>query len=64
MAANRTNAGARPPREGSALCQGVIACGSRGKPMRTVTSAQPRAIKQAVTVLTTTSKLAVPNPRP
>jgi excisionase family DNA binding protein len=35
LAANRTNAGARPPREGSALCQGVIACGSCGKPMRT-----------------------------
>jgi excisionase family DNA binding protein len=34
-AANRTNAGARPPREGSALCQGIIACGSCGKPMRT-----------------------------
>ena len=35
LAANRTNAGARPPREGSALCQGIIACGSCGKPMRT-----------------------------
>ncbi len=35
LAANRTNAGARPPREGSALCQGIIGCGSCGKPMRT-----------------------------
>jgi excisionase family DNA binding protein len=35
LAANRTNAGARPPREGSALCQGIITCGSCGKPMRT-----------------------------
>ncbi|WP_373368805.1 zinc ribbon domain-containing protein [Candidatus Mycobacterium methanotrophicum] len=35
LAANRTNAGARPPREGPALCQGIIACGSRGKPIRT-----------------------------
>src|SRR5438874_1863633 len=35
LAANRTNAGARPPREGSALCQGIIVCGSCGKPMRT-----------------------------
>jgi DNA invertase Pin-like site-specific DNA recombinase len=35
LAANRTNTGARPPREGIALCQGVIACGSCGKPMRT-----------------------------
>ncbi|HET9255947.1 MAG TPA: recombinase family protein [Pseudonocardiaceae bacterium] len=29
LAANRTNAGARPPREGSALCQGIITLGSR-----------------------------------
>src|SRR5262249_35959929 len=35
LAANRTNTGARPPREGSALCQGIIICGSCGKPMRT-----------------------------
>jgi DNA invertase Pin-like site-specific DNA recombinase len=35
LAANRTNTGARPPREGSALCQGIIACGSCGKQMRT-----------------------------
>jgi excisionase family DNA binding protein len=35
LAANQTNAGARPPREGSALCQGIICCGSCGKPMRT-----------------------------
>jgi hypothetical protein len=35
LAGNRTNAGARPPREGGALCQGIIACGSCGKPMRT-----------------------------
>lgn len=35
LAANRTNAGARPAREGSALCQGIIGCGSCGKPMRT-----------------------------
>src|SRR5215207_3339842 len=35
LTANRTNAGARPPREGSALCQGIITCGSCGKPMRT-----------------------------
>jgi excisionase family DNA binding protein len=35
LAANRTNAGARPPREGCALCQGIIGCGSCGKPMRT-----------------------------
>jgi DNA invertase Pin-like site-specific DNA recombinase len=34
LAANRTNAGARPPREGCALCQGIIMCGSCGKPMR------------------------------
>ena len=35
LAANHTAAGARPPREGIALCQGIIACGSCGKPMMT-----------------------------
>jgi DNA invertase Pin-like site-specific DNA recombinase len=35
LAANQTNAGARPPREGGTLCQGIIYCGSCGKPMRT-----------------------------
>jgi DNA invertase Pin-like site-specific DNA recombinase len=30
LAANRTNTGGRPPREGSALCQGIIACGLCG----------------------------------
>jgi DNA invertase Pin-like site-specific DNA recombinase len=35
LAANTTNAGARPPREGAALCQGIIACGSCGRPMST-----------------------------
>jgi DNA invertase Pin-like site-specific DNA recombinase len=35
LAANHTGAGARPPREGTALCQGIIACGGCGKPMMT-----------------------------
>ena len=35
LAANRTNAGARPPREGTALCQGIIFCGSCGRAMST-----------------------------
>src|SRR6516225_4608884 len=35
LAANHTAAGARPPREGTALCQGIINCGSCGKPMMT-----------------------------
>ena len=35
LASNRTNAGARPPREGSALCQGIVVCGSCGRPMST-----------------------------
>lgn len=35
LAANLTNAGARPPREGHALCQGIITCGSCGRPMST-----------------------------
>jgi len=35
LAANTTHAGARPPREGAALCQGIITCGSCGRPMST-----------------------------
>jgi DNA invertase Pin-like site-specific DNA recombinase len=35
LAANLTRAGARPPREGHALCQGIIGCGSCGRPMST-----------------------------
>src|SRR5438874_1057865 len=35
LAANHTAAGARPAREGIALCQGIIICGSCGKPMMT-----------------------------
>jgi len=42
LAGNRTNAGARPPREGSALCQGIVLCGSCGRPMSTrYAGAQP-----------------------
>jgi len=33
--ANRTTAGARPVREGQALCQGIINCGSCARPMST-----------------------------
>ncbi len=33
LAANSTNTGARPPREGSAICQGIIICGGCGRPM-------------------------------
>lgn len=35
LARNRTNAGARPPREGLALCQGIIWCGSCARQMST-----------------------------
>lgn len=35
LAANRTNAGERPVREGTALCQGIIVCGSCGRAMST-----------------------------
>jgi len=35
LAANRTHDGARPAREGHALCQGIIGCGSCGRPMST-----------------------------
>ena len=34
LAANRTNAGARPPREGRALCQGIVFCGACGRSMQ------------------------------
>ena len=34
LAANRTNAGARPPREGTALCQGIVCCGACGRSMQ------------------------------
>ena len=33
LMANRTVTGARPPREGTALCQGILGCGSCGHPM-------------------------------
>ncbi len=35
LAANTTNQGARPPREGQALCQGILHCGGCGRPMST-----------------------------
>ena len=34
LAANRTNAGARPPREGTALCQGIVFCGACSRSMQ------------------------------
>lgn len=35
LAANRTNSGARPVREGPPLCQGIIGCGLCGRPVGT-----------------------------
>jgi DNA invertase Pin-like site-specific DNA recombinase len=35
LAANRTTTGARPPREGGAICQGIIFCGGCGRAMST-----------------------------
>ena len=35
LAANATRSGARPPREGAALCQGILYCGSCGRGMST-----------------------------
>src|SRR5919204_5889557 len=35
LAANATRSGARPPREGAALCQGIVYCGSCGRAMST-----------------------------
>ena len=34
LAASRTSAGARPPREGTALCQGTVFCGACGRSMQ------------------------------
>ena len=46
LAANLTNAGARPPREGQALCQGIMTCGSCGRPMTTALPPQrPRRLR-------------------
>ena len=63
LAANRTNTGARPPREGSALCQGIIGCGSCGKPMRTNyhTDARPayECSRRADRLTTTTCRSVV-----
>jgi hypothetical protein len=39
LVANQTSAGARPPREGAALCQGIIYCGACGRAMTTHHSA-------------------------
>jgi excisionase family DNA binding protein len=33
LASNHTRAGQRPPREGSAICQGIVRCGSCGQSM-------------------------------
>jgi hypothetical protein len=35
LAANATRTGARPPREGAAVCQGIVHCGSCGRAMST-----------------------------
>lgn len=39
LAANRTTTGARPPREGGALCQGIVFCGACGRAMSSFASA-------------------------
>jgi len=36
LAANNTRRGQRPPREGRALCQGIVRCGGCGRPMSTI----------------------------
>ena len=38
LAANNTQRGARPPREGTCLLQGIVLCGSCGRPMATTYS--------------------------
>ena len=44
LKANRTHDGARPVREGLALCQGIMFCGSCGRPMTTRYPAGQRAL--------------------
>jgi excisionase family DNA binding protein len=39
LKANNTSSGQRPPREGKALCQGIVRCGSCGRAMRTIYTA-------------------------
>jgi DNA invertase Pin-like site-specific DNA recombinase len=41
LAANNTQRGARPPREGTCLLQGIVLCGSCGRPMATTYSRGP-----------------------
>jgi DNA invertase Pin-like site-specific DNA recombinase len=36
LAANDTHSGQRPPREGRAICQGILRCGACGRPMTTL----------------------------
>jgi Recombinase zinc beta ribbon domain len=36
LKANNTSSGQRPPREGKAICQGIVRCGSCGQAMRTI----------------------------
>jgi excisionase family DNA binding protein len=43
LAANHTAAGARPVREGTALCQGIISCGGCGGPVATSYHGDDRA---------------------
>lgn len=44
LKANCTHQGARPPREGEPLCQGIMSCGSCGGPMSTRYGAAGRAV--------------------
>jgi DNA invertase Pin-like site-specific DNA recombinase len=44
LAANNTQHGARPPREGTALLQGIVLCGSCGRAMQILYSADGKAM--------------------
>ena len=44
LAANNTQRGARPPREGTALLQGIVLCGSCGRAMQILYSAGGKAM--------------------
>ena len=55
LPANDTPPGQRPPREGAALCQGIVRCGACGRSMTTLLPARGRLLRMPVTRARTTS---------
>lgn len=58
LAANDTRSGRRPPREGSAICQGIVRCGACGRSMGCFTAA-----RAATTTARTRAPTTSPRPR-